>query len=60
MTTARLVLLCVKLVAAYSSVKVSMWNVRSRRRERGLTCDFQKGLEKIVLERKNESMRSAR
>ena len=45
-----------------------MWNVCSRGRERGqywlltrcsLTCDFQKELEKIVLERKKESMRSA-
>ena len=46
-----------------------MWNVRSRGRERGLSllpagfsltyCDFQKELEKIVLERKKESMRSA-
>ena len=36
MTAARLVLLGVKLVAACSSVKVSMWNVCSRGHERGL------------------------
>ena len=54
MTDARMVLLCVKLIAAYSS----MWNVRSRGHERdlswlltrcSLTCrDFQKAQEKIV------------
>ena len=40
-----------------------MWNVHSRGHRRGLswlltrcslTCDFQKGIEKIVLERKKE------
>ena len=46
-----------------------MWNVRSRGREKGLSSlragfsltfrGFQKELEKIVLERKKESMRSA-
>ena len=35
--TATLVPMYVKLVAAYSSMKVSMWNVRSRGRERGLS-----------------------